>query len=214
MSITSDIRRVPYNIPGSPYWQWVSIYTRLSQERIIFLNQPLTDGVANSVISALLYLESEDNTKPINLYINSIGDPLDLGMGDITMGMVSVVAGLAIYDTMQYIKSEVVTICIGQAVGMAALLLAAGTKGKRVSLPNAEIVLTPSKSGTQGQASDIEVNAEEILDKRNLILEILARETGQTADRIRKDTDRSFYLTPTQAKEYGLIDRVIETTKV
>ncbi|PSF37681.1 ATP-dependent Clp protease proteolytic subunit [Aphanothece hegewaldii CCALA 016] len=213
MLITNDTRRVPYNIPGSPYWQWVSIYTRLSQERIIFLNQPLTDGVANSVISALLYLESEDNKKPISLYINSIGDPLDLGMGDITAGMVSVIAGLAIYDTMKYIKSEVTTICLGQAVGMAALLLAAGTKGKRVSLPHAEIVLTSAKTGTQGQASDIQVNAEEVIDKRNAILEILAQETGQSVERIKKDTDRTFYLSPTQAQEYGIIDRVLETSK-
>lgn len=214
MSIVNDIRRVPYNIPGSPYWQWISIYTRLSQERIIFLNQPLTSGMANSVISALLYLESEDNNKPINLYINSIGDPLEMGMGDLTSGMASVVAGLAIYDTMQYIKAEVTTICLGQAAGMATLLLAAGTKGKRISLPHAEIVLSPTKSGTQGQATDIQVNAEEVLDKRNLILEILARETGQPIERIKKDSDRAFYLTPKQAQEYGLIDRVIESSKI
>jgi ATP-dependent Clp protease protease subunit len=214
MMITNDTRRVPYNIPGSPYWQWVSIYTRLSQERIIFLNQPLTDGVANSVISALLYLESDDNKKPISLYINSIGDPLDMGMGDISAGLVSVVSGLAIYDTIQYIKAEVTTICLGQAVGMAALLLAAGTKGKRVSLPHAEIVLTSAKTGTQGQASDIEVNATEVLDKRALVLEILAKETGQTVERIKKDSDRSFYLSPTQAQEYGIIDRVLETSKL
>lgn len=213
MMITNDTRRVPYNLPGSPYWQWVSIYTRLSQERIIFLNQPLTDGVANSVISALLYLESDDNKKPISLYINSIGDPLDLGMGDISAGLISVVSGLAIYDTMQYIKAEVTTICLGQAVGMAALLLAAGTKGKRVSLPHAEIVLTSAKTGTQGQASDIQVNATEVLDKRALVLEILAKETGQTVERIKKDSDRSFYLSPTQAQEYGIIDRVLDTSK-
>lgn len=213
MLITNDTRRVPYNIPGSPYWQWVSIYTRLSQERIIFLNQPLTDAVANSVISGLLYLESEDNNKPISLYINSIGDPLDLGMGDITAGMVSVIAGLAIYDTIKHIKAEVSTICLGQAVGMAALLLASGTKGKRVSLPHAEIVLTSAKTGTQGQASDIQVNAEEMIEKRGAILEILAKETGQTVERLKKDTDRTFYLTPNQAQEYGIIDRVLETTK-
>lgn len=212
--ITNDTRRVPYNIPGSPYWQWVSIYTRLSQERIIFLNQPLTDGVANSVISTLLYLESDDNKKPISLYINSIGDPLDLGMGDISAGLISVISGLAIYDTMQYIKAEVTTICLGQAVGMAALLLAAGTKGKRVSLPHAEIVLTSAKTGTQGQASDIQVNATEVLDKRALVLEILAKETGQTVERLKKDSDRSFYLSPTQAQEYGIIDRVLETSKL
>ncbi len=209
-----EILRVPYNIPGSPYWQWVNIYTRMSQGRIIFLNQPITDGLANSIISALLYLDSEDPNKPIYLYINSLGDPLAAGMASITAGMISVTAGLAIYDTMQHIKSEIVTICMGQAVGMAALLLSCGAKGKRASLPHASIALMPPRSGTQGQATDIQINAKEVLSKKHLILDIFAKTTGQSIEKLTKDTDRMFYMTAQEAKEYGLIDRVLESSKV
>jgi ATP-dependent Clp protease protease subunit len=208
-----DILRVPYNIPGSPYWQWINIYTRLSQERILFLNQPLTDGVANSLISGMLYLESQDQSKPIYLYINSLGDPIAAGMASVTAGMISITAGLAVYDTIQHIKSEVLTICLGQAAGMAALILAAGSKGKRASLPHSLITLETPKLGTQGQATDIQVNAAEMLEKKALILEILAEKTGQSVDKIIKDTDRSFYLSPQEAKDYGLIDRVLESPK-
>jgi len=205
-----EILRVPYNIPGSPYWQWISIYTRLSQERIIFLNQPLTTGLANSLVSAMLYLDSQDQTKPIYLYINSLGDPVAAGMANESAGMISVTAGLAIYDTMQYVKSELVTVCLGQAIGMAAVLLAAGTKGKRASLPHAMIALAHPQVGTRGQATDIQVNAQEVLAKRATVLEILSRATGQPTDKLIKDMDRCFYLTPTQALAYGLIDRVLE----
>ncbi|WP_088893441.1 ATP-dependent Clp protease proteolytic subunit [Leptolyngbya ohadii] len=208
------ILRVPYNIPGSQSWQWVNVYTRMSQERIIFLNQPITDGLANSIISALLYLESDDQNKPIYLYINSLGDPLAAGMASITAGMISVTAGLAIYDTMQHIKSEIITICMGQSLGMATLLLSSGSKGKRASLPNASIALMPNRTGTQGQATDIEVTAREILGKQSLILDILSKNTGQPIEKLIKDTDRMFYMTPQEAKEYGLIDRVVESPKV
>ena len=205
--------RVPYNIPGSPNWQWINIFTRLSQERIIFLNQPITDGLANSIISAMLYLDSEDQTKPIYLYINSLGDPVDAGMADEASGIISITAGLAIYDTMQHIKSPVTTICLGQAVGMAALLLAAGTPGQRASLPHSTIVLTYPRVGTQGQATDIQINAAEVLEKRALMLNIFASSTGQSAEKIAKDTERTLYLQPQQAQEYGLVDRVLASPK-
>jgi ATP-dependent Clp protease, protease subunit len=208
-----EILRVPYNLPGSPNWQWINIFTRLSQERIIFLNQPITFGLANSIVSALLYLESEDQTKPIYLYINSYGDPVAAGVTNESGGMMSVSAGLAIYDTMQHIKSEIVTICLGQAIGMAALLLSAGTKGKRGSLPNSMIALIHSLAGGRGQASDIQVTAEEMLEKRSLVIEILAKNTGQTPEKVAKDMDRMFYMTPQEAKDYGLIDHLLVSTK-
>jgi ATP-dependent Clp protease, protease subunit len=204
------ILRVPYNLPGSRSWQWVSVYTRMSQERILFINQPLSDGVANSIVSALLYLESEDNTKPIYLYINSVGDPVMAGRADSSVGMISIRAGLAVYDTLAYIKSEVVTICMGTAYGMAAVLLSAGTKGKRAALPHTSIALTHPQTLTRGQATDIEIEAEEVLQKRKLIQQILANNTGQSADKIAKDMERMFYLSAEEAKAYGLIDRVIE----
>jgi ATP-dependent Clp protease protease subunit len=213
MPVDSPIR-VPYNLPGSPYWQWVNIYTRMSQDRILFLDSAITDGVANALISAMLYLDSEDQTKPIYLYINSLGDPIAAGAGPIMAGMVSVMAGLAIYDTMQHIKSEVITICFGQAEGMAALLLSSGTKGKRASLPHASIALVNPQTGTRGQASDIQVVAEEVLEKKALVLEILAKNTGQSVEKIIKDTDRTLYLTAQQAKEYGLIDQVLSSPKL
>jgi ATP-dependent Clp protease protease subunit len=202
--------RVPYNIPGSRSWAWVNIYTRMSQERILFLNQPLTDGIANSLISALLYLDSEDAGKPIYLYINSLGDPVLAGMTSDAAGMMSVVAGLAVYDTMQHIKSEVVTICMGQAIGMATVLLACGAKGKRACLPNASIALVHPYSGTRGQATDIEINADEVLSKQRLVLNILHQATGQPEEKLAKDMERMLYFTPEEAKAYGLIDRVIE----
>ena len=204
-----EVLRVPYNIPGSPYWQWINIYTRLSQERIVFLNQPITDGLANSIVSALLYLESEDNNKPIYLYINSLGDPVEAGMANEAIGMISITGGLAIYDTMQHIKSPISTICLGQAVGMAAILLSAGTSGQRASLPHSMIVLTHPRMGSQGQASDIQINAAEVLEKQALMIDILAKNTNQSPEKITKDTDRTLYLTPQQAQEYGLIDRVL-----
>ncbi|NEZ56633.1 ATP-dependent Clp protease proteolytic subunit [Adonisia turfae] len=209
MSVERPIR-VPYNLPGSQRWTWVNIYTRMSQERILFLNQPLTDGVANSLISAFLYLDSEEPGKPIYLYINSLGDPVMAGMADGSAGMMSITSGLAIYDTMRHIKSDVITICMGQAIGMSAVLLSCGAKGKRSSLPNSSIALVHPYSGTRGQATDIELNADEVLSKSALITQLLSENTGQPEDKIHKDMERIFYLTPQEAIEYGLIDRVIE----
>ncbi len=204
--------RVPYQIPGGQRWQWVNIYTRMSQERILFLNSPLSDSVANSLVSSMLYLDS-DEQKPIYLYINSLGDPVLAGMAVEQAGMMSVMAGLAIYDTMKYIKSDIVTVCMGQAVGMAAVLLAAGTPGKRACLPHATIALTHPSSLTQGQATDIQVMAKTVMDKQELVRQILSESTGQNVDKLKADMDRMFYLSPSEAKEYGLIDRVVDTLK-
>ena len=211
MAVDSSLK-VPYNIPGGNQWQWVSIDQRMAQERILFLNRPLNTTLANSLMSAMLYLESEDQSKPIYLYINSLGDPVLAGM-DETLGMMSIRACLSVYDTIQYIKSEIVTICLGQAVGMAALILSSGTKGKRFSLPHANIALTQFSVATQGQATDIQVNAEEVLQKEKIIFDIFSQNTGQTAEKISKDSERIFYMTPQEAKEYGIIDRVLESTK-
>jgi ATP-dependent Clp protease protease subunit len=204
---------VPYTVPGSSYKQWVSIYTRLNQERIIFLNQTLTDGLANAIVSALLYLDSDDQSKPIYLYINSFGDPAAIGLASPMTGMASIMAGLAIYDTIQHIRSEVITICMGQAIGMATMLLSCGSKGKRASLPHSSIVLNQPRTASRGQASDIQINAQEAIEKKNLVLEILTQTTGQPLEKIAKDTDRMFYMSPQEAKDYGLIDRVLESTK-
>jgi ATP-dependent Clp protease, protease subunit len=199
--------RVPYRIPGSNNVQWVDLYTRLAFERIIFLNNAIDDNTANSVVALMLYLESEDNTKPINLYINSPGDAMIAGMAS------TLSAGMAIYDTMQHLKSPVHTICLGQAVGSAAMLLSSGVKGFRASLPHAEIVLNPFYSRTRGQASDIQIYAKRVLEDKQTLLGLLSHNTGQTTEKIAKDLDRTFYLTPSEAKEYGLIDRVVESTK-
>ncbi|MEO1094892.1 MAG: ATP-dependent Clp protease proteolytic subunit [Cyanobacteria bacterium J06638_28] len=209
----NEILRVPYNLPGSQSWQWINIYTRLSQERIIFLNQPVTMGLANSVISALLYLDSEEQGKPINLYINSMGDPVTAGMADESAGLSGITASLAILDTMQHIKSEITTICLGQSIGVATLLLSAGTPGKRVSLPNAMITLVQPRVATRGQATDIQINAGEVLSKRQLMMDILAKNTGQSVEKLTEDMDRTFYMTPAEAQTYGLIDRVLASTK-
>ena len=171
------------------------IYSRLLKERIIFIGSTIDDNVANLVIAQMLFLEAEDPEKDIFLYINSGG------------GVVT--AGLAIYDTMQYIKPDVATICIGQAASMGALLLAAGTKGKRSSLPNSRIMIHQSLGGVQGQATDIDIQAKEILRMRDLINKIFAKHTGQKIERIAKDTDRDFFMSPEEAKEYGIIDQVI-----
>jgi ATP-dependent Clp protease, protease subunit len=199
--------RVPYRIPGSNNVQWVDLYTRLAFERIIFLNNAIDDNTANSVVALMLYLESEDSTKPINLYINSPGDAMIAGMAS------TLSAGMAIYDTMQHLKSPVHTICLGQAVGSAAMLLSSGVKGFRASLPHAEIVLNPFYSRTRGQASDIQIYAKRVLEDKQTLLGLLSHNTGQTTEKIAKDLDRTFYLTPSEAKEYGLIDRVVESTK-
>ncbi len=188
---------VPYRLPGSPYERWIDIYTRLSQERIIFLGQEVTDSLANNIVAVMLYLDSEDNSKPINLYINSPGG--------------SVTAGMAIYDTIQYIKSPVVTICVGLAASMGAFLLAAGAPGKRLALPHARIMIHQPLGGTgRRQATDIEIEANEIIRIKHKLNELLAQRTNQPIEKIEKDTDRDYYLSAAEAKEYGLIDRVIE----
>lgn len=203
---------VPYKLPGSTQSQWMDIYTRMSLERIIFLNQPITDGFANMIVSYLLYLESDDNTKPIYLYINSLGDPVAAGMAGMEAGMMSIMAGLSIYDTIQHIKSEVRTICLGQSMGIATLLLSAGAPGKRASLPNSTIGLMPVRAGTRGQASDIIINAAQVLAKKSTIVDIFAKTTGGSPEKIQQDSERMFYMTPHEAKEYGLIDRVLENS--
>ncbi|ACK65020.1 Endopeptidase Clp [Rippkaea orientalis PCC 8801] len=188
---------VPYRLPGSQYERWIDIYTRLSQERIIFLGQEVTDGLANRIVAFLLYLDSEDPGKPIYLYINSPGG--------------SVTAGMAIYDTMQYIKSDVITICVGLAASMGAFLLASGTPGKRLALPHARIMIHQPMGGTgRRQATDIQIEANEILRIRQQLNEILAHKTGQTIEKIQKDTDRDYYMSAEEAQAYGLIDKVIE----
>jgi ATP-dependent Clp protease protease subunit len=188
---------VPYRLPGSQYERWIDIYSRLSQERIIFLGQEVTDGLANRIVAFLLYLDSEDPSKPIYLYINSPGG--------------SVTAGMAIYDTMQYIKSEVVTICVGLAASMGAFLLASGTSGKRLALPHARIMIHQPLGGTgRRQATDIDIEAKEILRIRHQLNGIMAERSGQTIEKIAKDTDRDYYMSAAEAVEYGLIDKVIE----
>ena len=187
---------VPYRLPGSQMERWVDIYTRLGVERILFLGSEVNDGIANSLVAQMLYLDSEDSSKPIYLYINSPGG--------------SVTAGLAIYDTIQYVKSEVVTICVGLAASMGAFLLAAGTKGKRVALPHSRIMIHQPLGGTsRRQASDIEIEAREILRMKEMLNRSLADMSGQSFQKIEKDTDRDYFLSAEEAKEYGLIDRVI-----
>lgn len=171
------------------------IYSRLLKERIIFLGSQVDDDVANTIIAQLLFLDSQGQEKDIKLYINSPGG--------------SVTAGLAIYDTMQYVKSDVSTICVGIAASMAATLLASGAPGKRLSLPNSEIMLHQVMGGAEGQASDIKIRAEHILKLRDRLDAILSKHTGQDLEKISKDTDRDFFMDAEQAKEYGLIDKII-----
>ncbi|MFM6355276.1 MAG: ATP-dependent Clp protease proteolytic subunit, partial [Planktothrix sp.] len=187
---------VPYRLPGSQYERWIDIYTRLGVERILFLGQEVTDGLANRIVAQMLYLDAEDSNKPIYLYINSPGG--------------SVTAGMAIYDTMQYIKADVITICVGLAASMGAFLLAAGSPGKRLALPHARIMIHQPLGGARGQATDIEIEAREILRIRSLLNDILANRTGQSLEKIQKDTDRDYFLSAQEAKDYGLIDQVIE----
>ncbi|HIC87089.1 MAG TPA: ATP-dependent Clp endopeptidase proteolytic subunit ClpP [Aquificae bacterium] len=172
------------------------IYSRLLKDRIIILGQPIDDHVANLIVAQLLYLEADDPEKDIYLYINSPG------------GVVT--AGLAIYDTMQYIKPDVVTICMGQAASMAAVLLAAGAPGKRYSLPHSRIMIHQPLGGFQGQATDIEIHAKEILRLKKMLNEILSKHTGQPIEKIEKDTDRDYFMSPQEALEYGIIDKILE----
>lgn len=171
------------------------IYSRLLKDRIIFLGGPIDDHVANIVIAQMLFLESEDPEKDINMYINSPG-------GHVT-------AGLAIYDTMQYLKSPVSTLCFGQAASMGAVLLAAGAPGKRYALPHARILLHQPMGGFQGQAADIDIHAREIIRMREEIEQILVKHTGQPLEKIHQDTDRDFFMSGEQAREYGIVDKVI-----
>ncbi len=175
------------------------IYSRLLKDRIIFIGQPIDDNVANSVIAQMLFLEVEDPNKDIYVYINSPG------------GLVT--SGLAIYDTMQYVKPDISTICMGQAASAAALLLAAGAPGKRLSLPNANILIHQPMGGARGQATDIGIQARQILRIKDRLNRIFVKHTGQPLERIEKDTDRDFYMTAEEAKEYGIIDKVIERRK-
>ncbi len=175
------------------------IYSRLLKERIVFIGMPIDDDIANLIIAQLLFLDGEDSGKEISLYINSPG------------GIVS--SGMAIYDTMQYIKSPITTICVGQAASMAAVLLAAGTQGKRYALPNSRILIHQPMGGVQGQATDIDIHAKEILKLRERLNKILSKHTGQSLKKIEKDTDRDYYMTSEEAKEYGIIDEIIESRK-
>lgn len=175
------------------------IYSRLLKDRIIFLGSPIDDIVANTVIAQILFLQTEDPDKDMHLYINSPG------------GLVS--AGLAIYDTMQYVKPDICTYCIGQAASMGALLLTAGTRGKRFALPHARIMLHQPMGGFQGQATDIEIHAKEILRMKDTLNRIFASHTGQSLEKIQADTDRDFFMSGGEAKEYGIVDNVIDTTK-
>jgi ATP-dependent Clp protease protease subunit len=172
------------------------IYSRLLKERIIFLGGPINDDVANLIIAQLVFLEHEDQKKDIKLYVNSPGG--------------SVTAGMAIYDTMQYIQPSVSTICVGMAASMAAVLLAAGQKGKRLVLPNAEVMIHQVMGGAEGQASDIEINAKHILKIKDRLNKILASHTGQPIKKVEKDTDRDYYMSAEEAKEYGIVDVIVK----
>ena len=175
------------------------IYSRLLKERIIFLGTPIEDSIASLIIAQLLFLEAEDSEKDIYLYINSPGGVITSGMG--------------IYDTMQYIKPDIATICMGQAASMGAFLLAGGAKGKRSALPNSRIMIHQPMGGAEGQATDIKIQAEEIIRMKKQLNSILAKNTGQTIKKIENDTDRDNYLTSNQAKSYGLIDTVLQKRK-
>jgi ATP-dependent Clp protease protease subunit len=188
---------VPYVIESTGRGERVyDIYSRLLKDRIVFLGNQVVDDMANIIIAQLLFLEAEEPSKDIYLYINTPGG--------------SVSAGLAIYDTMQYIKPDVATICIGMAASMGALLLSGGAKGKRFSLPNSRMLIHQPSGATQGQATDIEIEAKEIIKIRKNLNDIFVRHTGQLLKKIEKDTDRDFWMSPVEAKEYGLIDTIIE----
>ena len=193
------VPKVAYRVPGSQSADWVDIYNRLYRERIIFLGSEIDDELANQIIGVMLYLDSEDSTKPIYLYINCPGG--------------SVIAGLAIYDCMQHIKSEVITINLGLAASMASFILAAGSKGKRLALPSSRIMIHQPMGGAQGQAEDIKVEAAQIMRIRDQIVKLYSMMTGQTSEQIVKDLDRDNFMSAYDAQEYGLIDRVLEYNK-
>jgi ATP-dependent Clp protease protease subunit len=188
---------VPTVIEKSQYGERAyDIYSRLLKERIIFLGGPVTDAVANTIIAQLLFLEHEDSKKDIKLYLNTPGG--------------SVTAGMAIYDTMQYVKPDVVTMCVGMAASMGAVLLGAGKKGKRFALPNSEILLHQVMGGVEGQAVEVEITARHIIKIKDNINQILAKHTGQPMGKIEKDTDRDFYMSAAEAKAYGLVDEIVK----
>lgn len=188
---------IPTVIEKSAYGERAyDIYSRLLEERIIFLGTTLTDSVANSIIAQLLFLASKHSDKDIKVYINSPGG--------------SVSSGLAVYDTMQYVQCDITTICVGLAASMGATLLAAGTKGKRLALPNSEVLIHQVMGGAEGQAEDIKISAEHILKTRDRLNAILAKHTGQPVKRIAKDTDRDFYMSAEEAKAYGIIDKIVK----
>jgi ATP-dependent Clp protease protease subunit len=192
---------IPYVIEQSQRGERAfDIYSRLLRDRIVFLGSPIDDDVANLVIAQMLFLEAEDPEKDIHLYVNSPGG--------------SVTAGLAIYDTMQYVRPEVETICLGQAASMAAWLLAAGAKGKRFGLPNSRIMIHQPMGGVQGQATDIDIHAREILRLRERMNEILAAHTGRPVDQIARDTERDYHMTGDEAKAYGVIDQVVRKHEI
>jgi len=191
---------IPTVIEKSAYGERAyDIYSRLLKERIIFLGGPIVDQVANSVIAQLLFLDHEDQKKDIMLYLNTPGG--------------SVTAGLAIYDTMQYVKAPVSTICVGIAASMGAVLLAAGQKGKRYALPNSEVLLHQVMGGVEGQAVEIEITAKHIVQIKDKINQILVKHTGQKFEKIERDTDRDFWLSASEAKEYGIVDEIIKVKK-
>lgn len=188
---------IPTVIEKSTYGERAyDIYSRLLKDRIIFLGSPVDDAVANTVIAQLLFLESEDAKKDIKLYINSPGG--------------SVTAGLAIYDTMQYVKPDVMTICVGMAASMGAVLLAAGAKGKRIALPNSEIMLHQVMGGAEGQATDVKIRAEHILKIKDRLNQILVKHTGQTLKKLETDTDRDYFMSADEALKYGVVDKIIK----
>ena len=188
---------VPMVVEQSPRGERAyDIYSRLLKERIVFLGSPVTDDIANLIIAQMLFLEAEDPDKDITFYINSPGG--------------AVTAGLAIYDTMQYVRCDIATLCMGQAASMGALLLAAGTKDKRYALPNSRILIHQPMGGFQGQATDIDIQAQEILRMRNDLNKILAAHTGQNIRKIKKDTERDYFMNADEAKKYGIIDNVLK----
>lgn len=188
---------VPMVVEQSPRGERsFDIYSRLLRERIVFLGSSVGDDVTNSIVAQLLFLEAEDPDKDITFYINSPGG--------------SVTAGLAIYDTMQYVKCDIATLCMGQAASMGALLLAAGTEGKRYSLPNSRIMIHQPMGGYQGQATEIDIHAKEILRMRDSLNKILAKHTGHTIKKLKTDTDRDNFMSPVDAKKYGIIDKVLD----
>ena len=188
---------IPTVIEKSQYGERAyDIYSRLLKDRIIFLGDAINDHVANNVIAQMLFLESQDKTKDIKLYVNSPGG--------------SVTAGLAIFDTMNYIKPDVATICVGMAASMGAVLLSSGAKGKRFALPNAEVMIHQVMGGAEGQATDIKIRAERILKIKDTLTDILAKNTGQKREKVEQDSDRDYFMTAQEAVKYGLIDKIIK----